>query len=174
MICNSTPSSPSLISDSPRMQSHQQQQHNAASSRSSAWHQQRLSLNQHLKRSPSSPTRGSSSANNLHLLNRHSTYNIGQGSKEKAMLSALATLPSPPPRRRVVFDLDNIQVFEYDVSGDDWSPSSGPSSPTIPPASTNGRDSYVRYVPPLDCSSGSSDEESSSPRVPTRDLKSKP
>ncbi|KAF9905876.1 hypothetical protein EC991_001198 [Linnemannia zychae] len=142
--------------------------------RSPAWHQQRLSLNQHLKRCPSSPARGSSSVNNLHLVNRHSTCNIGQGSKEKALLSELATLPSPPPRRRVVFDLENIQVFEYDVSGDDWSPSSGPSSPTMPPASTNGRDSYVRYVPPSDCSSsGSSDEDSPSPRVPIRDLKSK-
>ncbi|KAK3847109.1 MAG: hypothetical protein J3R72DRAFT_185781, partial [Linnemannia gamsii] len=182
---NSTPSSPALFSDSPRMnrqqqqhQQHQQQKPSTTSFRSAAWHQQRLSLSQHLKRSPSSPTRGSSSVNNLHLLNRHSTCNIGQGSKEKAaMLSVLASLPSPPPRRRVVFDLENIQVFEYDISGDDWSPSSGPSSPTIPPASTNGRDSYVRYVPPSDCSSSgsSSDEEASPrPRVPlTRDLKSK-
>lgn len=179
---NSTPNSPAMFSDFPRMDS-QSQQSSAACFRSAAWHQQPFSLNQHLKRSPSSPARGSSSANNLHLLNRHSTCNIGQSSKDKlAMLSELSTPPSRP-RRKVAFDLENIQVFEYDVSGgDDWSPSSesGPSSPTMPPASTNGRDSYVRYCPPSDCSSssGSSDEESSSPRpprvpTPTRDLKSK-
>ncbi|KAF8926517.1 hypothetical protein BGZ47_002680 [Haplosporangium gracile] len=181
---NSTPNSPAMLSHSPRMQSSQQHQSSTTSFRSAAWHQQRLSLNQHLKRFPSSPIRGSSSVNNSHLLNRYSTSNIGQGSKDKlAMLSGLSSTPPPPPRRRVVFDLENIQVFEYDVSGgDDWSSSSdsSPSSPTMPPASTNGRDSYVRYCPSLDCSSssGSSDEESSSPcpaRVPTpaRDLKSK-
>ncbi|KAH7032277.1 hypothetical protein BKA57DRAFT_510862 [Linnemannia elongata] len=177
-----TPNSPAVFSDSPRMHS-QSQQSSTTCFRSPAWHQQRLSLNQHLKRSPSSPTRGSISANNLHLLNRHSTCNIGQSSKDKlAMLSELST-PLSRPRRKVAFDLENIQVFEYDISGgDDWSPlsDSGPSSPTVPPASTNGRDSYVRYCPPSDCSSsssGSSDEESSPrpPRVPTptRDLKSK-
>ncbi|KAF9082760.1 hypothetical protein BGX23_012100 [Mortierella sp. AD031] len=167
---NSTPSSPALFSDSPRMQS-------TSSFRSSAWHHHRLSLNQHLQRSPSSPIRGSSSVNNLHLPNRYSTSNIGQLTKDKAIgsLSAPAPAPAlPPPRRRVVFDLENIQVFEYDVSGDDWSPSSGPSSPTLPPASTNGRDSYVRYCPPSDCSSsGSSDEETTSPRMPVRNIKSK-
>ncbi|KAF9537959.1 hypothetical protein EC957_007418 [Mortierella hygrophila] len=179
---SSTPNSPAMFSDSPRMHS-QSEPSSTTCFRSVAWHQQRLSLNQHLKRSPSSPTRGSSSANNIHLLNRHSTSNIGQPSKDKlAILSELSTPPSRP-RRKVAFDLENIQVFEYDVSGgDDWSPSSesGPSSSTIPPASTNGRDSYVRYCPPSDCSSssGSSDEESSSPSppralTPTRDLKSK-
>ncbi|KAG0283402.1 hypothetical protein BGZ96_012229 [Linnemannia gamsii] len=173
---NSIFNSPALFSDSPSMPSYHQRhsQQSTASCRSAAWHQQRLSLNQHLKRSPSSPIHGSSIVNNLHLVNRHSTCNIGQGSKDK--LAKLSELSTPPPRRRVAFDLVNIQVFEYDVSGDDWSPSSGPSSPTIPPASTNGRDSYVRYCPPSDCSSsGSSDEESPTPRIstPTRDLKSR-